>query len=1021
MSRWQFAILLLFSLLAVQNSLHAEPMATAAVYECNWAESAITLDGQADEKNWQHAQVIDHFYLPGLPGQLAKQTSQARLLWDREFLYFFAEMNDADLRAVTVENAEKPVEDDALELFFKPVAEKTGYFAWRMNAAGLAQDTFFAKRDDKGSPRLKQEGDFHWEMKIAMRGTLNQSDDEDKGWSVEGRIPWLKFGRTGGRPNVNEAWQFAIGRSNYAAGQKEPELSASVPVSSTNFHEQEVYATIKFLGAKAEQAEKPFGIAKHIPLTTSTVIGSPDPPLPYRAKRVYPKLKLNYPITIMRQPKSDRLLLITQPYPFGPAKLFRFRDAPEASELEEIMGFGKNGIGFGLAFHPRFAENGYLYIGLNSGEEKKPKQTRVVRYTINREPPYAFDVQSAREIIAWDSDGHNGGDLAFGHDGLLYITSGDGTGDSDGNLAGQDLSKLTAKVLRIDVDHPQDEQAYSVPLDNPFVGQENVRPETWAYGLRNPWRITVDEKTGHVWVGNNGQDLWEQVYFVRRGDNFGWSVYEGSHPFYVNRKMGPHPLTLPVAEHHHIESRSLTGGVVYHGEKLPELRGAYIYGDHATGRIWCVRHDGKQAFGHRLLADTSFNITGFGIDHAGELLLLDHRGQNEGGIYQLEPTPPVTEPSRFPRKLSESGLFESVREHRMQSGVIPYSVNSPLWSDGAYKERFLALPQKPDQESRIGFTTQGGWNFPDETVAVKSFALEMEEGNPFSRRWVETRFFTRQSGEWAGDSYLWNEDETDAELVPAEGADREIKIRSAKSPTGFKTQVWHYPSRTECMVCHSRAANWVLGLSTLQMNKNHIYGGVVDNQLRVFENLGLFSVDWVREAQPKLREELKAHGLNDKEQAQRYGEITVGLDQSPQKPSYLLVQSPEKYSHLLNPYDKAKGSLAERARSYLHVNCASCHIFAGGGNSQIELNFTTSLDKTRLVDVPPSHHKYDLPDARLIAPGAPERSVLLYRLSKRGAGQMPQLATNVVDQEAVELIRAWILGMKPETISLDTK
>src|SRR5262249_55236822 len=154
------------------------------------------------------------------------------------------------------------------------------------------------------------------------------------------------------------------------------------------------------------------------------------------------------------------------------------------------------------------------------------------------------------------SDGHNGGDLCFGPDGLLYVTSGDGTSDSDANLTGQDLTKLLAKVLRIDVDHPEAGKAYSVPKDNPFVDQQGVRPETWAYGLRNPWRIHVDQATGDVWVGNNGQDLWEQVYLIERGANYGWSVLEGVHEFYPSRKAGPHPFARPIADHHHSEMRS---------------------------------------------------------------------------------------------------------------------------------------------------------------------------------------------------------------------------------------------------------------------------------------------------------------------------------------------------------------------------------------------------------------------------------------------------------------------------------
>jgi glucose/arabinose dehydrogenase len=149
-----------------------------------------------------------------------------------------------------------------------------------------------------------------------------------------------------------------------------------------------------------------------------------------------------------------------------------------------------------------------------------------------------------------------------------------------------------AKVLRIDVDHPHDGRHYSVPTDNPFVGVEGARPETWAYGFRNPWRMSVDPRTGHLWVGNNGQDLWEQIYLVERGANYGWSVYEGGQIFYANRQLGPTPVSKPTFDHPHSEARSMTGGVVYYGGKHPELQGAYIYGDYSTGKIWAAKVEG---------------------------------------------------------------------------------------------------------------------------------------------------------------------------------------------------------------------------------------------------------------------------------------------------------------------------------------------------------------------------------------------------------------------------------------------
>ena len=194
--------------------------------------------------------------------------------------------------------------------------------------------------------------------------------------------------------------------------------------------------------------------------------------------------------------------------------------------------------------------------------------------------------------------------------------------------------------------------------------------------MRNPWGQSVDAVEGDVWVGNNGQDLWEQIYRIERGASYGWSVYEGSHLFYANRQLGPHPTTKPTLEHPHSEARSLTGGIVYYGKQLPELRGVYIYGDYSTGKIWGARVKSQKVVWHKELADTTLHITSFAADGDGELLILDHRGSKEGGFYTLELNPPNEMVTQFPTKLSESGLFASVEKHQMQPGLIPYSVNS---------------------------------------------------------------------------------------------------------------------------------------------------------------------------------------------------------------------------------------------------------------------------------------------------------------------------------------------------------
>lgn len=986
-----------------------------ATFECRWTDGEIAIDGKADEAAWGKAQWIENFRLPWLAeaARPAKTATKARLLWDREKFYFFANMDDADLYADVKEHDGLTWENDVFELFFKPADEQPGYYEFQINAAGTVMDMFIPRRASGGYRRFKADADFHVEAKVSLAGTLNRWQDHDTSWSVEGSIPWTDFLRTGGRPNPGEAWKFALCRYDYSVAFEGPELSTCAPLRSQppNFHHYEDYATLLFKGPDAQTALRPYGIESYTPVATSRVVGSPDPPLPYRAERVLPELRLTFPIFVTAEPGSGRLWIIDQPVSYGPTRIARTTGDAGALGVETLLQMDE-GLAYSIAFHPDFRDNGHVFVGLNTKSGTKRKATRIIRYTVDREAPHALDAASALTVIEWPSAGHDGAALTFGLDGMLYITSGDGTSDSDTDVVGQDLTRLTAKVLRIDVDHPQADRPYSIPADNPFSGVAGARPETWAFGLRNPWRMTTDPSTGQIWIGSNGQDLWEHVFLLERGANYGWSVYEGNHPFYLERQLADVPRTPPAAEHPHSDARSLTGGVVYQGARLPELHGAYVYGDYSTGKIWGLRHDGKKVVWHKELADTSLAITAFALDADGELLIADHRGGGQGGFYTLQQNAGTNSEAAFPRRLSETGLFRSVPGHVMQSGAIPYDVNAPLWSDGAYKARWLVLPPAMQQDGRdapvqIPFNRDRSWELPEQTVLVKSFALEKEEGTLQSRRWIETRLLTRQQGEWVGYSYRWNEEQTDAVLVEKEGADHEFVIAAAG---GERRQSWHYPSRSECMVCHSRAANFVLGLSTPQLNRDYDYGGVVDNQLRVFEHLRLLRVDYGAEASESLREQLRASGMPAADAAKRVAEASASRGQRSPAASTMLARSPDHYPRLADPYDDRE-PIDQRARAYLHANCAQCHVAAGGGNAQIDLRFSTPHDEMRLVGVEPLHDRFGIEGAKLIAPGEPDRSVLLRRISLRGRGQMPQLSTSLVDRRAVELIRTWIAGM----------
>src|SRR5262245_13649715 len=906
-------------------------------FECRWTDGPIKIDGKADEPAWKHAQVIDQFYQPwlGKNARWARTATSARLLWDREHLYFFADMEDADLYADVKEHDGMTWDNDVFELFFKPADDRPGYYEFQVNAAGTVMDLFLPRRGAGGYKRFIKDGDFHIEAKVHLRGTLNKWQDRDQGWSVEGKIPWKDLMRTGGRPEPDEKWKFTLCRYDYSVDFEGPELSTCAPLKSKpfpDFHLFEDYATLTFIGpqgTKPPNAKTGFDLNQRVPLTTSKVVGFPDPPPPYRARKVFTKATIDFPLWVEPIPGTDSLLLINNESNSGNVVMYVMKDDPDVADKKLVLRLDDTGYHF--TFHPKFKENGYVYVGSNgppSGTKDK-KRCRIVRYTMDRQT-LAIDPKSALLIIDWESDGHNGAAITFGHDGMLYITTGDGTSDSDTNLVGQDMSTLLAKVLRIDVDHPDPAKPYSTPKDNPFLDLPGARPEIWALGLRNPWRITTDAKTGHVWVAQNGQDLYEQAFLVKKGDNYGWSVMEGSNPFYLQRKCGPNFYTKPTVEHHHSEARSLTGGIVYYGKKHVDLVGAYIYGDYSTGKIWAVKHDGDKVTWHKEIADTRFAITGFGTDGQGEILICDYQGGGKGGLYMLEKAPEVEATSGvFPRKLSDCGLFRSVKGHVMEPALMPYSVNAVLWSDGAAKMRWLGIPG----DGAIEFTTNRGWNLPDETVIVKSFYLDLEEGNADSRRWIETRFLTKQGGQWYGYSYAWNDDQTEGTLVDAKGSDRDFTMRT---PTGPKKLAWHYPSRSECMVCHSRAANFVLGFTELQMNKEQDYGGVRDNQLRVFERLGLLRVNYAEETRQRMRDELKEKHKSDKEIDAYLEKQTGTRGQREPRISSLLSFAPDKYRRLVDPYDN-KQDLAARARSYLHSTCSQCHVEAGGGNSQMEL------------------------------------------------------------------------------------
>lgn len=698
------------------------------------------------------------------------------------------------------------------------------------------------------------------------------------------------------------------------------------------------------------------------------VVGSPEPPPPFRTRRVYEKVTLTQPVYVTSHAQHDRLFVVELR-----GMIHTLRDDKSASFLTE-----KDLQFYGMTFHPRYAVNRQVFVFANGQFAPKKKSNRIYRYTAAGDPPVA-DPKSRTLVIEWESNGHDGGDLAFGPDGMLYISAGDGTTDSDENNTGQDLRDLNSGIIRIDVDRPEAGKPYAIPKDNPFLTIKNARPELWAFGLRNPWRMSFDG--ADLYIGDVGQDLWEMVYLGKRGANYGWSIREGTAAFHPLRAKGPADFVDPLIQHPHSESRSLTGGLVYRGKRFHDLVGTYVYGDYSTGKIWGLSQKDGKLTSRRDLASTRLQIIGFGADRDGELYVLDHGGQ----LHTFERASKTTASASFPRKLSASGLYDAMQ--RPHPALIPYIVNSPFWSDGSDKERFILLPEG----ERIGFNEKGHWKFPENTLLVKTFSID----TPTGRRKIETRLMSLQQGEWAGYSYAWNDDQTDAVLIEAAGRDMTYRQVEGGKERELK---WHYPSRVECMVCHTRAANYVLGINTAQLNR--------DGQLGRLSARGVLKLS-TADHLATLREWFEPLSkVLPKAVTEPFTKIRAKGETS------ALARLEEHYPRLADPTD-VKASAEARARSYLHSNCAFCHVWAGGGNAAIDLHIDTPREKWKLIDVPPIHEKFGIADAKLIAPGEPDRSVLYARLARRGRGQMPPLSSHRVDEAGLKVIEEWIRSVKP--------
>ena len=666
---------------------------------------------------------------------------------------------------------------------------------------------------------------------------------------------------------------------------------------------------------------------------------------------IFDSLGFNQPLGLLQAPGDDSRWFVLE----KPGRVRVFANDPNVAAFDtdfidlslsfDVNSDSEGGL-LGMAFDADFASNGEVYLSWT--ESSNPMISVVARFT-SIDGGLTLDPGSRDDVINVNQDfaNHNGGHIAFGPDGFLYAGFGDGGSGGDPNSRAQDTTNLLGAMLRLDVDGGT---PYAIPAGNPFAGNANCPanhssasacPEIFAWGLRNPWRWSFDRDSGVLWAGDVGQGAFEEIDRIEVGRNYGWDCREGFSNF-----SSPAPscataggLVDPVHAYGRSLGTSVTGGFVYRGTAIPALAGDYVFGDHGSGRIWRLVEDGGGGYTAEELLDTTLSIASFAEDLDGELYVVDIAG----GIHALvDAGGPGIDPEPVADLLSATGCFDSQDPSEPASGLIPYAVAAPFWSDGADKQRWLAIPDG----TTINVAADGDFQFPPGSVLAKHFRLDGEL--------IETRLFMRHpDGGWAGYSYEWNAQQSDAALV----------IGGKTADIGG--QDWAFPDDNQCLSCHTAAAGSSLGLELAQLNTSLSYPstGRAANQVETLDAIALFT--------------------------------------SP-------LGDPSVHPTLADPTGM-QGTIEERARAYLHTNCAQCHRPNGPTPSSMDLRFQTDLSATGSCGAAPQSGNLGIANALIVAPGEPDRSVLLERMSRRGdAAQMPPLATNSVDQLGVDLIRSWI-------------
>jgi uncharacterized repeat protein (TIGR03806 family) len=672
----------------------------------------------------------------------------------------------------------------------------------------------------------------------------------------------------------------------------------------------------------------------------------PQPaPEPVELVDAFPGLVFSKPLFLTHRPDDSNQLFVVE----QDGRIRVFDNDPGATSANTFLDIGdllsyppgytaECGL-LGLAFHPNADDPAPVFVNYTTNIGGAFR-TVVSRWSLMPDDPDVVDPGSESVVIEINQpyNNHNGGMIAFGPDGHLYIGMGDGgsAGDPQGN--GQNTETLLGAMLRIDIDSAS---PYAIPPDNPLVGIAG-RDEIHAWGLRNPWRFSFDPVTDELWTGDVGQKALEEVDIIVRGGNYGWDIVEGTE-CYQATNCNIEDFIAPVLTYPQTVGKSITGGAVYRGASVPSLYGKYVYADYVTKLVFAWEKDATPPPTEPLLISPS-GISSFGLDAAGELYAL---GLLDGKVRRFVETLP-TGGDPLPPTLSDTGCFVDAPSLAPLGGVHPYSVSAPLWSDGASKQRWVAVPHGEP----IARSVSGDLVPPPETVLIKHFAISLDASE--TDRKLETRFLVVDGpGAVRGYTYRWNPEGTEAHLLKSGAAE------TLSGPALSEELTWQYPSSAQCQTCHTDISGGVLGFRAAQLQ------GLDASGLTVLEAL-----------------------------------VTAGAVApyaGPLPPAFA------------DPSDPA-AELFERARSYLDANCANCHQPSGPTPTNLDLRHGTPVGDMEACDVAPKKGDLGVDGAILLSPGSPETSTLLDRMLALPASghRMPPLGSSQIDPLGTSVIHDWI-------------